>query len=242
MCDVSGSTRNKSILHMEQRLTYLTENDPQNEEIYHLLKKLAYIYINQNKYTYGYNGIEDVCHDVAADVWMAVLGGKKINAWIYYIGKMIKLSYVTKQKNLEHEIIYTDNDPILKENIKRMCASSSISCINEFDNMQRNLMLDGIINMIDDVMEHCKYKKGTKEYLQLKTNVCINLVKTIDNQKPIKFRISDSVDNYVDITMDAFKKYFKECGFAESIMDGIEDDLEMQLKVDENYVRFGGKK
>jgi hypothetical protein len=141
---------------------------------------------------------------------------------------MIKLSYVTKQRNIEHEIINVENDPTLKDAIKRMSASSSISCINEFDSMQRNLMLDGISNMIDDVMSKCRYKKGTKEYIALYTNVCINLVKMFDGDNQIQFRIDDSTNQHVDLMINNFKKYFGDCGFAESVMYNTKPDLEMQ--------------
>jgi hypothetical protein len=242
LVEIMSQSRNKSILEIEQRLTELTETDPRNEEIYKLLKQLAAIYVNQNKFTYGYNGIEDVCHDVAADTWMAVLAGRKINAWIYYIGKMIKLSYVTKQRKLEHEIIETDNDPILRENIKRMCASSSISCTEEFDSMQRNILLDCVGSMIEEAMNFTKFKKGTKEYLAIHTNVCINLVREIDQENLIYFRISDNLKPYVKIVMKQFKKIFRDAGFTESIMDNVDADLEMQLVVDESYIRDGGRR
>ena len=236
------TSRNKSILEIEERLTYLTEKDPRNEEIYHLLKKLAAIYINQNKFTYGYNGIEDVCHDVAADTWMAVLNGRKINAWIYYIGKMIKLTYVTKQRQIEHEVIETNGDPSLRDGIKRMCASSSISCTEEFDYMQRNLMLDCVGSMIEDVMQTTKFKKGSKEYLAIQTNVVINLLRDIDKEKPIYFRIDKGLIPHVDIMIKKFKKKFRDSGFTESIMDNVDVDLEMQLSVDESYLRGGKNK
>lgn len=236
------TSRNKSILEIEERLNYLTENDPRNEEIYHLLKKLAAIYINQNKFTYGYNGIEDVCHDVAADTWMAVLNGRKINAWIYYIGKMIKLSYVTKQKQIEHEVIDTSGDPTLRDNIKRMCASSSMSCTEEFDYMQRTMLLDCVGSLVDEVMETIKFKKGTGEYLAIHTNVLINLVRNIDKEKTIYFRISDSLKPYVNMVIKQFYKKFRNSGFTDSIMDNVEADLEMQLIVDETYMREGSKR
>lgn len=229
--------RNKSIVEIEERLTWLVENDIQNEEIYHLLKKLASIYINQNKFTCGYNGIEDVCHDVAADTWMAVINGRRIKAWIYYIGKMIKLSYVSNQKKLEHEVIETGNDPILKENIKKMCASSSMSCTKDFDVMHRNLMLECMDSMIEDTMKHTKFKPGTKEYLSIHTNVCLNLLRELDREKPSYFRLDDSLKCYVDIIIKQFKKTFRNSGFTESIMDNVEADLEMQLIVDERYTK-----
>lgn len=234
--------RNKKIVEIEERLTYLTENDIDNEEIYHLLKKLASIYINQNKFTYGYNGIEDVCHDVAADVWMSVRDGRKIRAWIYYIGKMIKLTYVTKQKQLEHEVIDTENDPALRDSIKRMCASSSMSCTEEFDSMQRNFILDCVGSMVEESMSKTKFKKGTKEYLAVHTNVCINLLKLINNEKPVKFRIDDALYQHVDVIIKQFKKKFRNSGFTESIMDNVKADLEMQLSVDESYLRDGDKR
>lgn len=231
----SESTRNKGVMNIEKRLNYLVENDIENEEIYILLKKLASIFINQNKYVYGYNGIEDVCHDVAADTWMAVLNGRRINAWIYYIGKMIKLSYVTKQRNLEHEVIDASNDPNLQRTIREMCAGSAISCTNEFDFMQRNLFLDNIGLLIKDVMSHTKFKEGTKEYLAVYTNVCLNVINDMDDVEYNYVRIDDHLKPFVKIIISQFKKEFRNSGFCESISDNVEEDLEMQLKSTEDY-------
>lgn len=228
-------SRNKTILQIEERLSYLAENDPTNEEMYHLLKKLAYIYVNQNKFCYGYNGVEDVCHDVASDTWLNVLSGKKIGAWIYYIGKMIKLSYVPKQKKLEHEFIDISEDPHLKEAIKNMSAASTISNMKDFDRMQRSLMIDQIGSIIKKTMEQIKYKEHTLEWLQIYINLCINLVRIIYNEKPLYIRIPDHLIPYVDMAIEQFKKNFRNSGFTESIMDNVDEDLEMQLIATDDY-------
>jgi hypothetical protein len=239
--NINGSKRNKSILSIEKRLTWLSENDPRNEEMYHLLKSIAGIYINQNKFVYGYNGVDDVCHDVASDVWMAVLNGKKINAWIYYIGKMIKLTYVTKQKKLEHEIINVEEDPSLKENVKRMCAASAMSCVKDFDDMQRRLMLENVPDMIRYTMNHSKFVKGTSEWLSVYTNVCINLLNDLNGHERTYFRIKEDLVPYVGIIIEQFKKDFRNSGFNDSIMDNVETDLEMSIVADETFRRENGK-
>lgn len=210
--------RNSKILKIESRLNELVATDPTNEEIYKLLKQLAYIYINQNKYVYGYSGIEDVCHDVAADVWMSVLEGRQIGAWIYYIGRALKLSYIPKQKALEHQIIDASGDVRLQDNIRLMCSGSALSCISDFDAMQRGLLLDSVPGMIDDIMKHIKFKSGTKEYLAIYTNVCINLRRDLDGQEPTYFRIDESLIPYVTMTIEAFKKSFRDCGFDDSLL------------------------
>lgn len=235
--DIGKSKRNKGVLAIESRLNELVATDPRNEEIYHLLKQLAGMYINQNKFIYGYNGIEEVCHDVAADVWMSVLQGRKIYAWMYYIGKMIKLSYVPKQKYIEHETIETDGDPVLKESVKRMCASSSMSCTKDFDDMQRNLMLDNIGGIIQTTMSNTKFKQGTKEYLSVYTNVCLNLINDIEGKEFTYFRMPSHLKPFVNIIIEQFKKDFRNSGFTESIMDNVEDDLELQLTSDEVYMK-----
>lgn len=230
------TSRNKNILRIEERLTYLVENDIRNEEIYKLLKSLAHIYIGQNKFYSGYFGVEDVCHDVAADVWMSVINGTRINAWMYYIGKMIKLSYVTKQKQIEHEVISVEDDPDLRENIKRMCASSSMSCIEDFDNMERNFVLDNIGGLILDTMDRIKFKKFSLEWSLIYCNVCINLVRELYGEEHIFFRLPAHLQPYVSIVMEQFKKNFRNSGFTESISDNVEDDLEMSLTASDNYL------
>ena len=155
--------RNKSIVNIEERLTWLAENDPTSDEMYVLLKKLAYIYINQNKFLYGYNGVEDVCHDVAADLQMKVIEGKtKVKAWIYYIGRMIKLSYIPNQKNLEHQIVDVSDNPDLAEEIRLMSSGAYTSFVNDFDLMQRNLLLENVGSVIDETMGQIKFRRESK--------------------------------------------------------------------------------
>lgn len=223
--DFSKSKRNKSVLSIEARLNELVATDPRNEEIYHLLKRLAEIFINKNKYVYGYNGVDEVVHDVASDVWISVLNGKKIYAWSYYIGKMIKLTYITKQKQIEHEVINTIGDPDLEEGIINMCAGSSLSNIRQFDEMLSGLMLDNIDAMIRDVMKHIKFKEGTYEWLQLYTNVCINLVRSFDGEPLKYFKLDESLEHYVPLIIEQFKEKFRNSGFADSIMTGVDERL-----------------
>lgn len=226
---MSKPSRNKSITHIEERLTWLSENDPRSEEMYTLLKKLAYIYVNQNKFVYGYNGVEDVCHDVAADVQMMVIEGKRINAWMYYLGKMIKLTYVSAQKRLEHEVIEVNYDPELKDTLKRMSAGSALSCKNDFDTVQRNLFLENAEYLLKETMESTKFSKGTKEWVSIYNNLALNLVRELDGEAPTYFRLEASLQPHVTLAMNQFKKKFRNSGFMESLYDNVDEDLEMML-------------
>ena len=228
--------RNKSIVKIEERLNELVATDVMNEEIYILLEKLARIYVYQNKFVTGYTGVNEVCHDVAADLWLSVINGRVIKSWMYYIRKMIKLSYISNQRRIEHEVIETDNDPILKQNVKYMCAGSALSCKKDFDNMERNLVLENIGDMILDTMSRTKFKKGTKGFMMLYTNVAINLVRDFDKEPYIYFKLDENMEPYVQIIIEQFKRDFRNSGFAESMTD-IEDDLEMLITSDENLMK-----
>lgn len=233
--DLDKSGRNKSVINIEKRLNYLVEHDIRNEEIYKLLKQLAYIYINKNKYVYGYVGKEEVCHDVASDLWIDVINGKKVYAWLYYIGKMIKFSYIKNQKNIEHQEIQTNGDPILQENLKYMCAASSISCMSDFDDMQRNLFLEDVDTVVLQTMNNVKFKKGTKEWNSLYTNVCLNLIKDLDNKPRVYIRIDKELEPYVDIVIEQYKKRFRNSGFSENLVNLLDLDLSMTVYNDDNY-------
>lgn len=234
---LSKRKRNQSIVEMEKRLDELVATDIYNEEIYTILKSMAYIYIHQNKYTTGYNGIEDVCHDVASDVWLSVIDGRKIKAWMFYIGKMIKISYIQNQKDIEHEVVDVSDDPVLKETMKYMNAGYSISCQKDFDDMERNLMLDGIPGMIHETMMHIKYRPNTPEWNQIYCNVCLNLYRELNYLEPIWFRIKSNLKPYVSIVMEQFKREFRDSGFTESINDNVDEDLEFQLIANENAMK-----
>ncbi len=226
--------RNNRIMGIEERLNLLVDTDIQNPEIYELLKKLAAIYINTNKYSYGYHNIDEVCHDVAADLWVQLIAGKRVHAWIYYIGKMIKYSYVIKQRKIEHEIIDVGDNVALEEGIKRMSTASFTSCINDFDTLNRKIMLDNIDGIVCDTMKYSKFKKGTKEYSLVFMNLCINVVRDFDKDPPIYFRIDNSLKPYVNIALAQYKKLFLNSGFTSSIMDGVREDLELRLIADES--------
>lgn len=227
-------TRNNKVVKIEKRLNELVETDIQNPEIYELIKSLAAIYIMQNKYSYGYHSVDEVCHDVAADLWMSIINGRRIHAWIYYIGKMIKYTYVTKQRKIEHEIIEVGNDIGLDEGIKRMTAASFTSCINDFDTLNRNIMLENISGVVADTMNYVKFKKGSKEYSLLYLNLCINLVREIDGESQMFFRLPEYLKPFVKIAIQQYRKLFRNIGFTESIMDGIDPDVELKLIGDEN--------
>lgn len=221
--------RNKNIVNIEERLTWLAENDPRSDEMYTLLKKLAYIYINQNKFLYGYNGVEDVCHDVAADLQMKVIEGKaQVKVWMYYIGQMIKLSYVPNQKELEHEVIDVNGNPVLQDNIRLMSSGAYTSFINDFDTMERNLLLENVGYLISDTMKQIKFKPGSREYNAIYNNVCLNIVRELDGEKPIYFRIEEHIIPFVDVAIEQFKKNFRNSGFMETLYNSVSEDLEMQ--------------
>ena len=84
-------------------------------------------------------------------------------------------------------------------------------------------------------MSHTKFKEGTKEYLAVYTNVCLNVINDMDDVEYNYVRIDDHLKPFVKIIISQFKKEFRNSGFCESISDNVEEDLEMQLKSTEDY-------
>lgn len=223
-----------SVKDMEERLTYLAENELNSPEIYELLKQLAAIYIFQNKYVFGYSDIDSVCHDVAADTYMRVLSGRThITKWMYYIGKSIKYSYIGKQRAIEHQVFETDGNPELRDALITMCAGSSKSINDDFNNLQKVSFLENIDSLIRDVMCQTKFKQNSKEWWTLYTNVCLSLY----YDKITYFRIEKKLRPYVDLIVHKFRDAFLKSEFMENDFDTVDEDLPTLIFYDENVVK-----
>jgi len=228
-----------SVKEIEEKLTYLAQFDVQNPEIYTLIKQLAAIYIFQNRYVYGYSDIEAVCHDVAADTYMRVLTGRtEITRWMYYIGRSIKLSYVSRQRKVEHEVVDTEGDPLLRKALITMCAGSSKSISEDFNSIYKINFLQNIDALIRQTLNSTKFKADSKEWWTLYTNLCISLY----YDKPVYFRITPQLKPYVKLLMNQFRELFMSSEFTEQIFDADEEDLPSLLFYDEQVVKETDKR
>lgn len=229
----------KSVPEIEARLTELVETDIHNGEIYELLKQLAFIWVFQNKYTYGYSDAESVCHDVASDTYMRVLSGRTvITKWMYYIGRSLKLSYVANQRKLEHEVVCTDGNPQLREAIIDMCAGSSKSINNTFNAVQKISFLENIDSLIRKAVNTTKFKQFSKEWWVIYTSVCISL----QSDKIVYFRVDDRLKPYVQYVYNKFKDMFSKSEFMEPEFDTVDEDLPALLFYDEEVVKNADRK
>ena len=226
--------KNAKIADIEKELTDLVKTDIHNSKIYELLVKLARIYILQNRFTTGYKDVEAVCHDVASDIYIKLLNGAEIKYWIYYIGKCIKLSYVPKQKNLEHEVIDINTNSVVDSELQyavvNMCTSSAQSDRVDLNKVQKLLFLQNIDGLIRETLSHTKFKEHSLEWYQLYTNVCISLQKGTITY----FRIDDSLKHYVPIIIKQFRKEFMNTDFIQSIFESDEDLLLKTYEFDNN--------
>lgn len=229
-----NSKSKETVRQIEERLTYLTEYHIHDPEIYELLKRLAKIYIFQNKYVYGYSDIDAVCHDVAADTYMRILKrGTKITRWIYYIGQSIKLSYVQNQRKIEHEIIDTQGNPELRKSVIGMCAGSSKSFAEDFNAINKLAFLENIDMLIRQVMSRTKFKQNSKEWLTLYTCLCMSLY----NGKLTYFRISDALKPYVRLLLNQFRVAFVNSDFMQKDEDEDNEELPSLMFYDEQLLK-----
>lgn len=229
----------KSVKEIEERLTYLAENDLNNPEIYELLKNLAIIYIFQNRYVYGYSDIDSVCHDVASDTYMRLLSGRtKITHWIYYIGRSIKLSYITQQRNIEHEVIDTNGDTELRKSVITMCSGSAKSFSNDFNHVYKISFLENIDTLIRQTLQESKFKQNSKEWWTLYTNLCLSLY----YDKVVYFRIPDYLKSYVPLLIHKFRELFMNSEFLDHTFDEDEEDLPSLLFYDEQVIKDSDKR
>lgn len=211
---------------MEDEILYLVETDINNPKIYELLKSLAYIYVRQNGYNKGYFGVEDVCHDVAADIYLKLRSGHQITKFMSYIGTCLKLSYVKNQKKLEHETIDTNDDPRLHEGLINMCAGSAKSSLLDMIRVQQSMFLNNIDAIIRSTLEKTKFKSGSKDWMTIYTNVCL----TLYYGKPTYFRIAPHLKRYIPIIINQFKKEFYNSSTNNQLFN--DNDYELDLLYD----------
>lgn len=229
----------RSVPEIEQRLTELVETDIRSGEIYELLKQLAAIWVFQNKYVYGYSDIEAVCHDVAADTYMRVLEGRtQITKWMYYIGRSLKLSYITNQKRIEHEVVDTEGNPQLRDAVITMCAGSSKSINDTFNAVQKISFLENIDVLIRRAVSTTKFKPTSKEWWLIYTSVCISLKK----DKLIYFRIPEQLKPYVKFVYNKFIELFSKSEFMEQEFNTVDEDLPSLLFYDELVIKDSDRK
>lgn len=227
-----------TVKDIEARLDYLADFDIHNPEVYELLKQLAAIFIFQNKYVYGYSDIDAVCHDVAADTYMRMLSGRtKITHWIYYIGRSIKLSYITQQRAVEHEVITTEDNPELQKAVIDMCAGSSKSINNDFNHVFKVAFLENIDALIRQTMNGSRFKSESKEWWILYTDLCLSLY----YDKPVYFRTPPYLKQYVPLLIRRFRELFVNSEFMEPVFDE-DEDLPTLLFYDEQALKDSDKR
>lgn len=237
---MEGDTKSKqSVKEMEVRLTHLVETNIHDPEIYELLKKLAAIYIFQNRYVYGYSDVDAVCHDVAADTYMRVVTGKThIEKWMYYIGKSIQLSYISNQRKVEHEVIETEGNPELQKAVIRMCAGSSKSISDDFNSVHKISFLENIDSLIRQTLNSSKFKSKSKDWWTLYTDLCLSLY----YDKPIYFRTPPKLKPYVELLIHQFRESFLTSEFAEYTYNEEGEDLPGLIFYDEQAVKDGDRR
>jgi hypothetical protein len=240
MMDMYDAPKGKlSVKEIEARLTTLAQEDVTNPEIYELLKQLAAIFIFQNRYVYGYSDVEGVCHDVAADTYLRLSSGRtQITHWMYYISTSIKLSYIGKQRKLEHEVIDTEGNPSLRKAVITMCAGSSKSISTEFNNIYKINFLQNIDSLIRRVVNCTKFKPESKEWWTLYTNLCLSLY----FDKIVYFRIPGHLKPYLNLLIQQFRDMFLNSEFTQHTFDEEEEDLPSLIFYDEQAVKDTDKR
>ena len=230
---------------IEERLTYLCENDIKNGEIYELLKQLAAIFIFRNKWVYGYSDIDAVCHDVAADTYMRVLSGRThITRWMYYVSRSIQLSYVSNQKKVEHQIIETVPDsqnskPTVSEDaILAMSAGSAFSISDEFNRVKKLTFLQSIDSLVREAMSHTKFKQNSKDWLSVYTNVCLSLYRG----QITHLRLKPALRPYIALIIIQFKELLLQSELFEDEFADAENDLASNIFYDESMIKDVDKK
>lgn len=207
----------------EQELTELVEKDCTSPEIYNRIHDITFNYLynvlKPGSDLYDYDVIS--C-DIAADLYLRVINGTKIEFWLNYISKILKLYYLRNyQKQNWSVVIDTAGDNDLEQCIKQGFMDST-SCNNKIDKTLNVLYLEQFELILNKVLYNSKFGFNSKERINLQISVLLTLLK----HKPVYFRIDEPLKPFINLIISQVKNEIINSGMfmQESTMDTLDLD------------------
>jgi hypothetical protein len=182
---------------VEDELTYLIDNDINNEKIYRLLHDITFNYLyNVMRPGTVYYDYETIACDVAADLFLRLRKGAKIDHFTSYISRILKLYYLADyEKNNWSVIIDTSNNYELENSIKTCCLGMRGEEFDYIENILTSIYVGQFETIINETIKESKFNFISKDRLNLELSVLLTLTK----KKPTYFRLSDDLKPYVQV-------------------------------------------
>lgn len=208
---------------VEQELTELVEKDCTSPEIYNKIHDITFNYLynvlKPGSDLYDYDVIS--C-DIAADLYLRVINGTKIEFWLNYISKILKMYYLREyQKQNWSVVIDTAGDNTLEQSIKQGFMDS-VSSKDRIDKSLNVLYLEQFELILNKVLYNSKFGFNSKERVNLQISVLLTLLK----HRPVYFRIDDSLKPFINLIISQLKNEIINSGmFAhDDTMDTLDLD------------------
>ena len=207
----------------EQELNELVKRDCTSPEIYNMIHDITFNYLyNVLKPGSDLYDYEVISCDIAADLFLRVINGTKIEFWLNYISKILKLYYLRDyQKRNWSVVIDTAGDNDLEQGIKQGFMDST-SSKNKIDKTLNVLYLEQFELILNKVLYHSKFGFNSKERVNLQISVLLTLLKN----KPVYFRIDEPLKPFINLIISQVKNEIINSGMfmQESTMDTLDLD------------------
>ena len=188
----------------EQELLTLIENNPKDEKIYTLIRDIAFNYLfNVMRPGSSYYDYDIIASDLAADLFLRIIKGAKIEHFTNYISHILKAYYLKLYEDINWSVVIDttlNND--LEQSIKTSCMSSRNDDHDKIENILTGIYFSQFESIITDVMKSTKFKYNTKERLNLE----ISILLTLNKGKEIYFRIGDELKPYIKFIITQIKQ------------------------------------
>lgn len=200
----------RKLTDIEKDLKDLIEKDINDPNVFYLIKELAFRYMKRSKKMNNNEETDEVATLVAEELYMWILNGHSINAWICYISKCIP-RYIIMFRNLTNsEIINVEGNPLLEEGIVTMSTSGSNDMKNsKYNDVSDILCMEYIPVMVNKILEKsCRYNSYSSEYLNIYISIIFSLA---NDNKFYSMFLSDEIKSYCRLMFNVVREQlFKE--------------------------------
>lgn len=214
----------------EEELTKLVNENRNNPEIYKKLHAITFNYLynvlKPGSELYDYDTI--AC-DIAADLFLRIRKGAKIEYWLNYISRTLKMYYLRDyQKKNWSVIIDTTGSATLEEALKQCFIDNSTNS-SPINNSLNVIYLEQFEKILNKVLYNSKFNFNSKERVNLQISILLTLLKGENTY----FHIEEYLYPYIPIIIAQLKTEIINSGLF--IEDNVLSTLELDpLNINDN--------
>lgn len=197
----------------EDELTQLIQTNVNNERIYQLLHDIAFNYLyNVLKPGSIYYDYEMIACDVAADLFLRIKNGTRIEHYTSYISRILKLYYLKLYENNNWSVIIdSSNNANLEQQIQTCCMGKRNDDTAYIENILTGIYFGQFESIITETLQESKFKFVSSDRLNLELSILL----TLTRKKPIYFRLKDDLKPFVQLTINKIFNKIKMNGVCD---------------------------